>query len=123
MPTCAVRSRSIEQHQALATRLDNVEKGQTEEKAVAAVDAAVKSGKLVPAAREWGLSLARKDMKTFEDFVGVAPTVLKDGTVVLGNPDKAAGGLSQEERALCASLGLTEEAFKKTRDEDMEAGR
>ncbi len=82
-----------------------------------AVDEAVKAGKVAPASRDYYLAQCRKDggLDEFKAFVAAAPVL----TGVSGLDDKRAsntggkGELTAEEKAVCAAMGLTEEAFKK----------
>lgn len=106
----------IETFQALQAKV--TENG--EEKAVAAVDAAIAAGKIAPANRDFYLGSAKKDLPAFQSFVGNAPVVLKPGETDATAADKtAADQLSEEEKAIASSLGLTEEQFLKTKkDED-----
>lgn len=88
--------------------------GIQEDKATAAVDAAIKAGKLAPAARDWGLDLAKRDATAFAKFVDVAPAVLgENGQGLKTVPE---GGLTAEERAICKQLGLTEDEFKASKE-------
>lgn len=105
----------IETHQALQKLVDE----DREEKATAAVDAAIAAGKIAPANRDFYLGSARKDLPAFTAFVSAAPVVLQPGEA-----DAAAGSkvnadqLTDEERAVCASLGISEEQFLKTKKEE-----
>lgn len=86
-------------------------------KATAAVDAAIADGKVTPANRDWAMAYAKKDPDGFAEFVGKAPVVVKPGSQ-LPAKKPAAGELDTDEKALCKQLGITEEAFKKARDEE-----
>lgn len=96
---------------------DKVSKIETEgasEKATASVDAAIKAGKLTPASRGWGISLASKDPKAFAEFVGTAPTITGSGMEGGAKYAVAAeDGLTDDQRAVCSQLGVTPEDFKK----------
>lgn len=104
----------------LQGRVGALEQGNAEAKATAAVEKAMKDGKLTPAMKEWGLALAKSDMKAFEDFVGKAPTIVAGGRAVEGAPGDA-GPLTPEEKAVCRNLGLSEEAYLKTKKEEAAA--
>ncbi|HUO23128.1 MAG TPA: phage protease [Caulobacteraceae bacterium] len=85
--------------------------------ATAAVDAAIVAGKVTPAGRDHALKLYKADPSAFADFVGSAPAVIKPG----GSQTAAAAGvdpdapLSAEEKAAASAVGVSEEAFKKSR--------
>jgi phage I-like protein len=84
-----------------------------EEKATAAVDAAIREGRVTPAGREHALSLNRSNPESFAAFVASAPKVLAPGagpTRISGVIDPAAP-LTKEEKATAAALGLTDEAY------------
>jgi phage I-like protein len=83
-----------------------------EAKATAAVDAAVKAGKITPATRGYALSLFKADAEAFAAFVAGAPVVLDPKVVdTTGARQNLDGPLTPEERAAAAAVGLTEEAF------------
>ncbi|HEX7128295.1 MAG TPA: phage protease [Thermodesulfobacteriota bacterium] len=114
----------IAQHQAVATQLAELQKTVTEEKATAAVEKAIQAGKLVPAMKEWGLELYRKDPKAFDAYVEKAPVVVQAGAQHSdkgGGTTTTTGTLTAEEQAVCAQLGLKPEAFAKAKAEQKEA--
>lgn len=47
--------------------------------AIAAVDGAIKAGKLTPAQRDWAVERAKKDMKDFETFLAGQPVIVAPG--------------------------------------------
>lgn len=102
----------IETHQALIAR---VAKGD-EERATASVDAAIQAGKISPANRDWALDYFAKDEAGFVRFVGSAPEILKSG-----EEDSSTAAivetLTDEERATCSRLGVSEEQYLKTKKE------
>lgn len=75
------------------------------------VDAAIASGKLTPANRDWGLASYRASPEGFVAAMGNQPAVLKPGEEAPGGVADEGGSLSDEERALCSSLGWDEAAF------------
>jgi len=107
----------ISEHRALASRIEALETAEAESKAAAAVDEAVKAGKVTPAGRDWALAYAAKDPEGFRQFVAAQPAIVKDGALVPGltPPDAAGSGLSPEEKAVAASMGLSEEAYLKSK--------
>ena len=97
---------------AIASRLAAVESGTAQATATAAVDQAVKDGKLTPASREWALGYATKDPQGFAAYLKDAPAILADGRVVPASPPGASGDtLSAEERAICRATGVSEKDF------------
>lgn len=109
----------MDQHQALATRLNALEEGRAEEKASAAVEDAVKAGKVTPANREWAQTYARKDPEGFAAFAAKAPVVVKPGgQVPTTSPKSTDGPLDEDELAVCRAMGLTEEEYRKVRNNE-----
>lgn len=97
----------------LAARLGRIE----EERIIASVDAAGRSGKLMPAMRQWAIDLGRKDEAALASYLAAAPAFAA-GAQVKGNPGPEKGKLSDEEKAICSQLGLSEADFVKTRDQE-----
>jgi phage I-like protein len=83
-----------------------------EDKHTASVDKAIADGKLAPAARDWALSL---EASAFAKFVDVTPAVLGPSGAG-GKPAPKDGELTDEEKAICSQLGLSEEDFKKSKE-------
>lgn len=75
----------IEQVTALQNDLTALKASLNGDKAEAAVAAAIESGKLAPALKDWGLELAKADLAKFEAFAAASPTLT--GTQ-LGNARK-----------------------------------
>lgn len=80
-------------------------------KATAAVDAALKAGKILPAQKEWALALASKDAKAFDDYAASAPSVLNGGARLKGHPPAGNTGLTENQLATAAKLGVTAEQY------------
>lgn len=100
---------------ALRSRLDAIEAKDAE----ATVDAAIAAGKLTPANRDWGLKAFRADPDAFATAMGNQPPVLKPGGEGGGDGD-GADNLTDEEVALCSSMGwdrATYAAQKKSQEE------
>lgn len=110
----------IAEHKALASRIAALEQAQAQDKAAAAVDAAIQAGKVTPAGRDWALAYAAKDPDGFAQFVASQPTIVRDGALVPGltppGGDKP-GALSPEEKAVCAAMGLSEDEYRKSRQQ------
>ncbi|MGI8839756.1 MAG: phage protease [Caulobacteraceae bacterium] len=96
----------------LQARVNAIEETGAEAKATAAVDAAVKGGKITPAGRDHALKLYRADPVAFADFVGAAPVVLSgeamDTAAARANLDSP---LTTEEKAAASAIGVSEEAY------------
>lgn len=82
-----------------------------------AVGAATTAGKILPSdeQQEWARTFAAKDMDGFEKWVAGAPVIVKPGAALAG---KQRGGaptavLDDEQKALCANLGISEDAYIK----------
>ena len=99
----------------LQARVATIEADTKAKDATAEVDAAIAAGKLIPALRDWGLDYAKRDLAGFKAYVAKAPTILAGGRVVTGAPAGDAGGLTPEEKVVCRNLGLSEDAFLKTK--------
>lgn len=98
---------------ALRQRLDAIE----EERVTASVDAAIEAGKIAPASREWALGYAKKDAAGFAAFVGAQPEIVTEGAEQRRAAAIKEGKLTDEERAACSQLGISEEAFLASRKE------
>ena len=68
-----------EDHDKALARIDTLEGAAATAQATAAVDAAVKDGKITPAQREWAEAYCKRDADGFAAFVKDAPTILKAG--------------------------------------------
>ena len=91
-------------------RLSALEESTATASATAAVDAAVKGGKVTPANREWALAYAKQDPAGFAQFVGAAPTILQSGETAPGPAPE--GGLTAAELAVCRALDVTEDEMR-----------
>lgn len=102
--------------QAVQAELSQIRAGIAEEKATAAVVGAIEAGKLAPALKDWGLALARKDLAAFTAFAIDAPSI--HGQVVPAAKPAGGTAIDDTERAICAQLGLTPEAYLQARNEE-----
>ena len=83
----------------VASQLNELQTSRTEEQATAAVDDAIKAGKLAPAQRDWGLATAKKDLAAFKSYAESAPAIVTPAAPApapAGDPDAA---LTSEELA------------------------
>lgn len=104
----------------VSSQLKRIQDERAEEKAVAAVEAGMRQGKIPPAQKDWAMAYARKDLEGFEGYLTNAPSITAPTSgVPSAAPPKASGGaLSAEEKALCRQLGLSEDDYKKSRDDE-----
>jgi phage I-like protein len=103
----------------VATSLTKLQTDLSADKATEAVEAAMRDGKIAPASKDWAVAYAKKDAEGFADYVKGAPVVVTPGGGGNPTPSKAGSPLTEDELATCRQLGLTEEAFKKTRDAEV----
>lgn len=106
----------MSQHQAVAQELAALQKQIAKEKAEAAVRQAMSAGKLAPAMQTWAIAYAEKDPEGFAEWVKAAPAILPaEGTQaahrVAANAGTGAEVLTDEDRYVCAALGLSEADF------------
>lgn len=76
--------------------------------ATAAVEDAIRVGKVLPAQREWATNYARNDGEGFKAYIEVAQTFPLGAKGKEGNDDGAPGSteITEEEKRVAASLGL-----------------
>ncbi|UVK45361.1 phage protease [Mesorhizobium sp. AR07] len=104
----------------LQTRLNKLESTVGDDKAEEAVNSAMKAGKLIPALKEWGLSLFKADPTKFETFVGSAP-VLTDPQLKTPKKGETAEALDEAQLAICSALGISPAEYRKTIAAEQEA--
>ncbi len=114
-------------HDAMKLRAENAEQRLQDEdakainsRAEAAVDAAIKGGRIAPASKDYHLANCKTEdgLKAFNSYVEGQP--VNPAFQVSGLNDKEAGGaagqLTEAERAMCKRMGQSEEDFIATRD-------
>jgi len=84
------------------------------DKHTAKVDDAIKAGKFTPAQRGDLLALASANPDLLDRMIASAPVILSPGSTDLGTRQAAEGELTAEQKAVCAAMGLSEDAFKKS---------
>lgn len=102
----------MSQHRAVAEELARLQAQVAKEKAEAAVREAMSAGKLPPAMQDWARGYAEKDPEGFAEWVKAAPVILPQESVPAAHrvaPN--AGTLTDEDRYVCAALGLSEADF------------
>lgn len=84
------------------------------------VAVALSEGRLLPAQKDWALALAAKDPQALTDYLATAEPVAALTTTQTGGkvPDTADKALNAEQLAVCRSLDIAPEEFKKTLAED-----
>ncbi len=92
------------------------------DKATADVDAAIKAGKLTPAARDHWISLASTNRAQFDSIVGVLPTIVAPGVDPTVKIDPATLTLTEDQVALCSQNGWDQAAYLATLKEELTNG-
>lgn len=77
----------------------------------AAVDVAIAAGKITPAARDTFIALHASDRTKFDAIVAAAPTIVTSGAKLTVKPELKDGELDDTAKAVCASMGITPEAY------------
>lgn len=88
------------------------------DRATAAVDGAVRAGKIVPAQRDWAISLFTSDEAKFKDFLDKQPVIVKPGEIEGGRKQKQDVVLDDADLALCRQLAIKPDDFRKTREQE-----
>lgn len=90
------------------------------ERADREIAAAMQSGKLVPALKDWALTLFKSDEAKWSDWLKNAPVVVAAGTKLDGNAPKGkATSLTDEEVAAAAMLDMTPEEYLAAKNEEI----
>ena len=84
----------------------------------AAVEMALKAGKITPAQKEWATSYALSDPKGFAAFAEKAPQVVPMGAVGFEDIKKGNGTIDAATMMACKQLGVDPETAKKYMKED-----
>lgn len=104
---------SMDKFTELSAKLSRLETERCQEKALNAVESAIKSGKLPPALKENAQSIYLKMGEVaFNEFVEKMPTVATYQAAP-ANPSAASDDLNDEEKAMCQAMGISHETFKK----------
>lgn len=104
--------------EAAEQKLATIEEAQKAARVQAAVEGAIKEGKIAPASKDHYLALANANIEAVE---GLFASMTKGQTVptepLPEGKDKLEGGkekpLSEEEKLVCAQVGLSEENYRK----------
>ncbi|GAB4208019.1 MAG: phage protease [Tibeticola sp.] len=104
----------MSQHKAVAEELAALQKRIAKEQAEAAVTAAMRAGKLVPALTVWARAYAEKDPDGFAAWVATAPVVVPPTDSQANGQQRVASNadtLTEEDRIACQLLGMAEAEF------------
>ena len=104
----------------VARQLNDLQTSRAAEQATAAVDDAIKAGKLTPAQRDWGLAAAKKDLDAFRSYASSAPVIVTPAAPAAAPAGDPEAALTSEELAVCRSMGISEEKFKAARAADIQ---
>lgn len=90
-----------------------------DEKIETAVNTAIKDGKIAPANKDFYVSMCRKEggLDEFQKFAAAAPQVIENPELP-DKPESGNGSLSDDQKAMCRNLGVSEEDFVKSLKED-----
>lgn len=108
----------VEQVTAMNQRLTTLE-GERAEQVVAS---AIEGGKLVPALKGWALGYFKKDEAGFNAWLKDQPVVVGAGTVITGDRQTNANGLSAEEISAAAAIGMSEADMLEAKKEEADNG-
>jgi len=99
----------MSQHKAVADELARLQAEVARQKAEAAVSEAMRAGKLAPALKDWAMGYASRDPEGFAAWAAAAPVIVSAQSDA--HAAKTPEALTEEERYVCAQLGLTEADF------------
>lgn len=104
----------------VVTDANKLRQGVTLQRAESHVSDCVRAGKLMPAMKDWAISLCTVNLPAFDAFIertGPAFTQMMSSQLPHGAnaPGGSATSLSDDEKAICKTMGLTEEEFIKGR--------
>ncbi len=104
----------IDQVTALSTELRELRKEVSGNAAETAVGKAIKDGKLVPALRDWGISLFTADKAKFEEFVGSAPELTDRQLKPVPKPGEQTAALTAAQENAARLLGVDPKSYGET---------
>jgi len=108
----------IEAMQAVQTKLASLSSETAAGRVDKLVRDAVAAGKLLPAQEAWARALGNKDMEALSAFIDSAAPIAALSGMQTGGKAPAetlnAAGLTEHQVALCAAMGVSEEAFAAT---------
>lgn len=102
----------MSQHKTVAEELAKLQAEVAAQKAEALVSAAMRSGKLAPALKDWAMDYARRDPDGFAAWTEKAPVILTaEAHSAAPRVASNAATLTEEDRIACALLGMREADF------------
>ncbi|MGB0683397.1 MAG: phage protease [Magnetovibrionaceae bacterium] len=104
----------------LAKELNVVKAEMATNQANAAVEEAIKAGKVPPALKSWAIQLATNDPASFKSYLESTPKVIDPDAKSSGG-DPATVTLTAAEKEICKNMGLSEDDFLKTRKAEVAA--
>jgi phage I-like protein len=104
---------AVAEFERALTELNSLKAERAHERASHAVEDAIRSGKLVPAQREWATAYCSADANGFKAFIAKQPSILGGETRLPAGPagEKRVPMLTAAEIAICAQLGLKHSEF------------
>jgi phage I-like protein len=102
------------------TALNQMKSEAREAEIIELVEGAIKDGKVTPASKDFYLTACRFEggIEVFKTFLQSAPVLsvkTDSGLDSQGDPSMANSGLSEQEKAVCRNLGVSEEDFIKAK--------
>lgn len=112
----AAENRAAEAEQKIREQEDAAFKAELN----SAVEKGVEDGKIAPAQKDYFLTSinSQEALASFRAMLEKSPRVIEDGETVTGKPegeDKVS--LNAEERAMCEALGVSEEEYRKAKED------
>ena len=111
----------IDQVSALQAELKAFREEVSGDAAEAAVDKAMKSGKLVPALRDWGVAMFKADKTKFDEFIGAAPELTDRQLKPAAKPGEQAATLTASQASAAKALGIEPKVYAETLKAESEA--
>lgn len=110
----------IGEFERVVKEANSLRKGLTEERATAHVAECIRTGKLAPFLKDWAIAVCTSNFDAFEAFVdrtapGMSHFFQETGATAAAPRRSGESLLSEQEVAVCSTLGLTEEEFIKGR--------
>lgn len=106
-------------HDATAKELATVKAAQAAAHCNSLVDEARSAGKITPAMEDWAKAYASSSPDGFKAWAALAPDLRpgggKESMASAGKPGDNASALSDVEKSVCATMGISEDEFKKAR--------
>lgn len=109
---------ALERAQAAEASLAEVQKQQADAEIEEALNAAITSGKISPATKEYHRASCSQEggLERFKGFVVAAPTIAADDINLNAAPAGGTPTLSESDKAVCQMMGLDESEFSKAKE-------